>query len=144
MPKGLQANLHLQEESSFGHPSNLYDVRASNIHGNGLFAKSNLKKNTILTYYDGEMIDWKEAKARADKSYIKSLSHGHCAIDGLRVPIIGKGAGSFVNHSNCPNAFYHVIHDIIWIKLKKHVECGEEIFVSYGNSYWKRQYIDTC
>lgn len=140
MPRGLKAHLHLREETSFGNPLNVYEIKASKIHGNGLFAKSNLKKNTILTYYDGETIDWKEASSRPDKSYIKSISHGYCAIDGLRYPVIGKGAGSFVNHSYRPNAFFHIIHDIVWIKLKEDVRSGEEIFVSYGNFYWRQHY----
>ena len=139
MSRGLQAHLQQKKETSFGHSSNVYQIKASEIHGNGLFAKIDMKKNTIITYYDGETIDWTQAKARSDSSYIRSVSHGYSAIDGLRSPIVGKGAGSFVNHSPHPNAFFHIMHDIVFIKLKKDVESGEEILVSYGKTYWKQR-----
>mgnify|MGYP007042617731 CR=1 FL=1 len=35
---------------------------------------------------------------------MRSVAFGHEAIDGLRTPIAGRGAGSFCNHADAPPA----------------------------------------
>ena len=112
-------------------------VRPSIIHGNGLFTNRNFQKNEILTFYDGEHIDWKEAHSR-EPSYIRGLAFGFAAIDGLRTPVIGRGLGSFCNHSSTPNAIFWVRDDVVWIKARQVISSGEEVVVNYGRVYWER------
>ena len=100
-------------------------------------------KGTIVTYYDGEEIGWSEAKERADPSYMRSVAHGHLVIDGLRQPVSGRAAGSFVNHSSDNNAIFWVRKDRVWIKLIRDVEADEEVFVDYGRTYWRKYASDS-
>jgi SET domain-containing protein len=96
-----------------------------------------IAKNELITYYDGERIDYSVARSR-DPSHIRSVAFGHEAIDGLREPAAGRGAGSFCNHSDRPNARYHTRDDCVWIKALRDIHPGEEVLVSYGKTYWKR------
>jgi len=120
-------------------------IRVSNspIHNLGLFATSPIKKNEIITFYDGEQIDWQTAKMRTDSSYMRSIAFGYSVIDGLRVPSDDCGAGSFINHSSTPNAYFWMRENIVWIKAKTNIYPEEEILVNYGKTYWKRQ-SDIC
>jgi hypothetical protein len=103
-----------------------------------LFAKDDLQKNTIVTYYDGNLLSWIDAQQKSDVAYMRTVAFGHQVIDGLRIPLVGRGAGSFVNHSCDPNAEFHIRSDTVWIKTKKDIHKGMEILVNYGRTYWKR------
>lgn len=113
-------------------------VRASPIHGNGLFATRDIPKNALVTFYDGARVSWEVAR-RSEPSYMRGVVFGHEAVDGLRAPEAGRGAGSFANHApRHPNAVYWVRDDVVWIKAARPIAAGEEITVSYGRGYWRR------
>lgn len=118
--------------------SSMFRVRESNVHGNGLFALRTIHKNEVITYYDGDLLDWNEAARASCKRYMRGLCHGHSAIDGLRNPVSGRGAGSFCNHSQNSNACFWKRNDIVWIKALRDISALEEICVNYGRHYWKR------
>ena len=118
--------------------TDLFDVRQSQIHGLGLFAKRDIIKNTIVTFYDGERIDWKEANNLPDKRYLRTVAHGHEVIDGIKMRIDGFGAGSLINHSNAPNCIFIVRNDNVWVKAKRGLLQDEEMTVNYGRGYWNR------
>lgn len=117
--------------------SDMFVVKRSAIHGNGVFARRRLAKHTIITFYDGEHVDRKTALERSDRRYMRTVSFAHHVIDGLRVPAVGRGAGSFVNHSSAPNALFWVRHDHVWVKARRDIERDEEIVVNYGRTYWQ-------
>ena len=121
-------------------PSSKVSVRKSPLHGNGLFAVDDIAKNALVTFYDGELLDWGEAKRRPDPSYMRSIATFYSAVDGLRIPVEGRGMGSFANHSKRPNAKYFVRNDTCYIKLLVDVRGGEEILVNYGSGYWRRRH----
>ena len=125
-------------------------VRPSLIEGagRGLFATTAFRKNEIITWYDGERIDRKEAirrKSMGKGTHLASASN-YVVLDGLRTPAeMGRGAASFVNDARnsifqnnaklekyCPSIFEHVV-----IRAKRDIAKGEEIFASYGNAYWQ-------
>ena len=111
-------------------------VAASPIHGRGCFAACDVTKNTLVTWYDGELLGWDEAKARhAPGHYIRSLCSMHTAIDGCRDPQRARGHGSFCNHSDRPNAAFWVRGNVVWIKTLRDVPEGAELTVSYGRGY---------
>ena len=116
----------------------LVGVKSSKIHGNGLFALEDISKNTVVTFYDGTLIDWNTAKSTKDQSYIRSISTFHTAVDGLRIPDSERGLGSFTNHSLHPNAQFWVKEDICYIKLLCDVKSNDEILVNYGRNYWRK------
>ena len=50
---------------------------------------------------------------------------------------VGLGYCSMYNHSDNPNANWHVINsEKIKIKAARDIDVGDEIFVSYGDDYW--------
>jgi hypothetical protein len=80
-------------------------------------------------------------------THIRSLSMGHDCISGYRDQndAIGKGAASFANHKEkklCNASFFRKYNKKkaeyeIYLKANRVVHVGEEIFVNYGNNYWK-------
>lgn len=55
------------------------------------------------------------------------------------------GYGSIYNHSNHNNAEWVWHDDTLIISAIKHINKGDEIFVSYGDKYWNARpdkYID--
>ncbi len=117
-----------------------FDVRESSIHGMGVFSKRVFQKNEIITFYDGEYMDWNTAKIKKlqqQDDYIKSIAHSYLTIDGLKQPDINRGAGSFCNHSKYPNAKFWVRNNDCWIQATQNIKPNTEITVSYGKNYWK-------
>jgi hypothetical protein len=52
--------------------------------------------------------------------------------------LIAFGYCSIYNHSDTPNAVYRIINENqLEIKIIKNIKKDEEIFVSYGDHYWK-------
>ena len=126
-----------------GSSSTFFELRPSPIHGLGLFARRDVPRHAWITYYDGERVDWATAHSR-DASYMRTVAHGHEAIDGLRAPLVGRGAASFANHARPANAIFVVRFDDrhggehVWLKAKDAIPQGCEICVDYGSTYWKR------
>jgi SET domain-containing protein len=117
------------------------ETRQSAIHGHGIFAKCRLRRNVVVTFYDGERIDWPEALERS-ATHMRSIHTFYEAIDGLRTPLSGRGMGSFANHSSKhANAAFHVRNDECFIKLTRDVDADEEILVNYGSGYWRRMQV---
>lgn len=113
--------------------------------GRGLFTRFGIKKNQIITWYTGKIQTREEKITSHDKSHTITLVPGELAISGLKEPQIGNGAGSFVNHSDRPNAvaIRSSISEwgstpIVLLKALSDIEPGEEIFINYGRGYWKR------
>lgn len=63
--------------------------------GNGLFALRFFRKNEFITLYDGEHMTRKEAWARESLTHMASREG--IIVDGLKVPVQGRGGGSFAN-----------------------------------------------
>lgn len=119
-----------------------FEVRPSPIAGLGLFATRLIPKGTLITYYDGERVDWAEAKRRS-WSHMRGVAFGHEAIDGLRTPVPGRGAGSFCNHADArpqQNATFWARDDQVFVKALVDIEPGAEVLVSYGRGYWSREH----
>ena len=148
------SSLQQSQRSILGGTLNeLIEVRQSRIPGagRGLFALGFLKKGTRVTYYDGVLLDHAQAArvAEADPSYMRSLTYD-TVIDGLREPLVGRGAASFANHGQDAssrnaalkpvwNKFAHATSVVL--VTTKDVESGTELLVNYGNMYWKRKTI---
>ena len=133
-------------------------VRPSTIPnaGNGLFADIDFAKNGLITEYEGE----EEADADAKRKHYRDITH-HITrhdgrlIHGLKDPTqaIGRGGASFANdpkEAGRYNAKYFWRPDPatsgttnkVFLKATKDIRKGDEIFVSYGTSYWRRQNTD--
>jgi uncharacterized protein len=109
-------------------------VRRSGVHGKGVFAVQALPKGTPLIEYLGEVIDWPEALRRhphdpeqPDHTFYFSLGEDH-VIDGN----VGGNASRWINHSCAANCEADEIDGRVFIKTKRAVKAGEELFYDYG------------
>jgi uncharacterized protein len=115
-----------------------FEVRASSVHGKGVFACTSIPAGERIIEYRGERIDWEEALKRADvaghalgHTYFFSLSDGR-VIDGA-----SKGnAARYINHSCEPNC-EPLEHDNgrVYIYALQDIEAGEELSYYYALIY---------
>lgn len=115
-----------------------YAVSASNVHGNGVFARRRIPAGQRIIEYRGERISWEEALRRADKkgapinhTFFFSLSDGR-VIDGGRR---GNDA-RLINHSCEPNceALEHA-DGRVYIYSLRDIARGEELSYHYALIY---------
>lgn len=117
--------------------------------GNGLFADQSFLKGQIITEYGGEIIDRKTALQRSAcgrGSHIRTLIMGMYAIDGFKHPSAGLPGGSFANDARDvqkQNAKYVIKSSAqnpmprVFLQATRDIQRGEEVYVSYGKSYWR-------
>lgn len=101
--------------------------------GLGLFANRFFKKNEWITIYDGESITRTQAKCKKNVSHI--ASRDGVIVDGLKLPLDGRGGGSFSNCSktqSMSNAIITSYLGILLLKATKDIEVDSEILVYYG------------
>ena len=92
----------------------LVEVKPSNIHGRGLFARSWIRKGTIFGRVKGK-------RTRRDGPYVLWLDE----LKGVNIANRMK----FINHSSRPNA---VLYDDLTVVALRHIKAGEEITHNYG------------
>jgi SET domain-containing protein len=102
-------------------------VKKSSTHGYGVFAQKTIKK--------GEKIE---------ECYFLLSRRGDSAFEDYYFDAKGKyaiflGFGSIYNHSDDPNADYtiNIKNRVTTIKAARTIRKGEEIFVSYGEEWFK-------
>ena len=113
--------------------------------GSGLWAEKNFKRGEDIVLYDGEKVTWKECERRNRAqpgmgSYYLFVSKTKC-IDAQHTP---SAKGRYANDAKGltrleglrNNARYEVVKGQVFIKASRNIKAGEEIFVSYGTSYW--------
>ena len=112
----------------------LYDIRASEIQGRGLFARRPIDAGTRIIEYAGEVISAAEGDRRYDESrmerhetYLFALSDGRC-IDGASQ---GNDA-RYANHSCEPNCEAVEVDGRIWIEALRPIAPGEELTYDYA------------
>ncbi len=95
-------------------PSNVH-IKDSSIHGQGLFAKEDISKDTelgeshvfLMLNFDGDTREWERK-------------------EWLRTPL-----GAFINHSDTPNAIVEIRYNTAFLIVISDVKAGEEITVTY-------------
>ena len=127
-------------------------VRPSTIlnAGNGLFSLREFKKGEVITEYSGEVISHAEAsldKGPEYRSHFRSLESMSTVLAGLKEPVMGQGAASFPNDIRAKSRYNSEFYtrwdeskgrNRVYIKATKPIHPGEEIFVSYGATYWSK------
>jgi SET domain-containing protein len=110
----------------------IFSVRASSIHGRGLFADAPIASGKRIIEYTGQRIDDAEGERR-DTFYnsigytllIRLSSH---YIDAL----IGGNEAIYINHSLAPNAEAVEHRGRVFIEALRDIEPGEEVTFDYG------------
>ncbi|MDP3916886.1 MAG: SET domain-containing protein-lysine N-methyltransferase [Nanoarchaeota archaeon] len=109
------------------------EVRTSQIHNNGVFAKRDISKGTYIIEYKGRIISNDEA----DKISEREVSDGvvylfeiddNRTLDGGSVK---NNDAKYINHSCSPNAESLNDNDRIWIVALRDIKSGEEITYDY-------------
>lgn len=128
----------------------MWKVKKSKVHGTGVFASDNIKKNTKIIQYIGEKISKSEGDKRSEKRlkrYLGSKNTGSVYIFELNKRYDIDGAKSynkarFINHSCNPNCEVDILKGEIWISSIKNIKKGDELSYDYGFEFDKDDYID--
>ena len=112
----------------------LFEVRASAIHGLGVFACRPIPAGLRIIEYTGEVISDAEADRRYDdramerhETYLFGLAGGTC-IDGAA----DGNEAHLINHSCDPNCEAVEVGGRIWIDAIRHIAAGEELTYDYA------------
>ena len=120
-------------------PASDFEVRESTVPGAGLglFARQAIGIEETIGYYSGDLITWDQLAAGtySGSRYIFAISR--------KMLVVAEGPRSnhtrYINHSPEPNAF--AIVSTRWrsvrIEAVKPIAPGEEIFLDYGEQYWR-------
>ena len=104
------------------------------IEGRGAFATKNYAKGEVLEVCPGILQKTEDVKGRV-RDYLFSYDNDNS--------MIGFGYCSMYNHSDTPNATWKVLDaEKIKITATEEINAGDEIFVSYGDEYWKTRQSD--
>lgn len=109
------------------------------MHGDGLFAKTDIKKGVRIIEYEGDIVSKKEGDRRSEEQIEKSKKTGGGAVYVFELDRTHDLDGSvpyntarFINHSCDPNSKYKIEKGHIWIISTKNIQKGEEITYDYG------------
>jgi SET domain-containing protein len=117
-------------------PSTLPDA------GMGLFTKTFIAAGTRVVEYKGRVTTWKEVEHDHDNVYLFTVTPNH-VIDARR------SLKSFSRYANDARGFTRIKgvtnnaiyvqdeNNRVFLEAKRDIPAGAEIFVSYGNDYWK-------
>ncbi|MBS0442597.1 MAG: SET domain-containing protein-lysine N-methyltransferase [Proteobacteria bacterium] len=109
-------------------------VRLSGVHGKGVFALQPLKKGEVVIEYKGEVIDWPEALRRHphDPSDPNHTFYFHIDEQHVIDAKVGGNAARWINHACDPNCEADEVDGRIFIKARRAIKPGEELFYDYG------------
>jgi len=118
--------------------SGLCYVSQSEIHGRGVYAFQDIKKETQIIEYTGEKITLEEGderlkKQKPDCAMIFEINKeddprgiGFC-VDAM----VNGNDARFINHCCDPNCYVDIIDGHIWINALKDIKRGEELTFDY-------------
>jgi SET domain-containing protein len=122
--------------------------RQSPIHGNGVFAATDIAKGAKVIEYRGRRL----THAQADRRYANDSDSGHTFLFTLNEKYLidggdGGNAARWINHSCKPNCQAWVVEhpsgdlrkDRVVIETRRAVSAGEELTYDYGITLAERQ-----
>ena len=87
-------------------------------------------KGDLLTKYDGVDCSRAQVCSIFPQTHINQTEGLY--VDGLRTPVVGRGVGSFVNHSVNANAKCVRMEGAVVIVATKGIKVGAEVTINYG------------
>tara|TARA_X000001036_G_C20545570_1_gene752169 strand:- start:172 stop:687 length:516 start_codon:yes stop_codon:yes gene_type:complete len=129
---------------------NMWREKKSKVHGIGIIATQNIKKNTKIIQYIGEKVNKKEGDRRSAariKKFLKQKNEGSVYVFELnsRFDIDGSplyNKARYINHSCLPNCEVDIIDNEIWIIAIKNIKKGNELSYDYGYPFDKEDFTD--
>jgi len=130
--------------------SDSVSVKTSQIpkSGNGLFSMQTFRRGDVICEYEGEIITWSECEKRSNEGhegYAVFITKNRC-IDAFFTPWAkgryandARGIGRVSGLTN--NAHYEIQtrkgEKRVFIVATRTIHPGQEIFVHYGDDYWR-------
>ncbi|PIM52050.1 SET domain-containing protein-lysine N-methyltransferase [Roseateles chitinivorans] len=110
------------------------EVRASGVHGRGVYAVEPLKAGEKLIEYKGERIDWDEALRRHphDPSQPDHTFYFHLETGGVIDAAVDGNRARWINHACSPNCEAREKDGRVFIHALTDISPGEELFYDYG------------
>mgnify|MGYP001193687905 CR=1 FL=1 len=128
----------------------MWKLKKSKIHGIGVVASQDIKKNTKIIQYIGEKINKKEGDRRSAeriKKYLNKKNEGSVYIFELNnkfdidgSPLYNKAR--YINHSCKPNCEVDIKSGEIWISSIKNIKKGTELTYDYGFDFDEDDFMD--
>jgi len=109
-------------------------VRRSGVHGKGVFALVDIPRGARIIEYVGEVISWDEAQRRHphDPSDPNHTFYFHIDEQHVIDAKVGGNAARWINHACDPNCEADEVDGRIFIKARRAIKPGEELFYDYG------------
>ena len=109
-------------------------TRRSGVHGKGVFALVDIAPGETLIEYTGEVITWAEALDRHphDPSDPNHTFYFHIDEDHVIDAKYGGNSARWINHSCAPNCEADIEDGRVFIRSKRAIRAGEELFYDYG------------
>lgn len=109
-------------------------VRASGVHGRGVYALRDLAAGERLIEYKGERIDWDEALRRHphDPSQPDHTFFFHLEGGGVIDAAHQGNNARWINHACAPNCEAREADGRVFIHALTDISAGEELFYDYG------------
>jgi len=108
-------------------------VRASGVHGRGVYAAAPIRKGSRIIEYTGRRLPWKEAMDLPPRHPSDPFHTFFFSLDNEDVIDAGKGgnAARWINHSCDPNCATEEEDDRIFVYALRTLRPGEELFYDY-------------
>jgi SET domain-containing protein len=109
-------------------------VRRSGVHGKGVFALRPIRAGETIIEYTGEVITWKEALRRHphDPSQPNHTFYFHIDDKHVIDANVGGNAARWINHACETNCEADETDGRVFIKARRDIRPGEELFYDYG------------
>ena len=109
--------------------SDFHEVRASGIHGMGIFARRDIPQGSCVIEYLGERVSKAESlRRRKQGNFFVFIVTDQFDLDGA----VEWNPARFINHSCTPNCDAQMEDEHIWIIARRDIRAGEELSFNYG------------
>ncbi|WP_176053264.1 SET domain-containing protein [Paraburkholderia caribensis] len=130
----MKAILRIKTPTRKSTGSRRISVRASPIHGKGVFALRVIADGELICEYKGARIGWDAAVSgpphdptQPDHTFYFEVGDGY-AIDGA----VGGNSARWINHSCDPNCEPELDRGRIFIRARRQIEAGDELSIDYA------------
>ena len=118
-----------------------WEVKKTKEKGNGVFARKEIKKGTVIGDYLGKVIKTEEYDLREDE---KGLYLMYLTDEASIYPDLTKPGLHLFNHSCTPNYFIKIYKGHTLFFALRDIKSGEELTISYMLAPVEEQYEHAC
>lgn len=110
----------------------MLDVKPSNIHGKGVFARARIAARRKIGELAGEIITVREARRRAKSMAVITIVEFE---DGMALDASSDSCLRYVNHSCSPNTYLRRANRRVEFYALRPIKPGEELTCDYGETH---------